>query len=129
MKIAMLTLLCVAAAALAACNTDRGIGETGTVGVAPPPQAADMNGRWVLSSTAGGVCAMNFSSAGASEGTIRPEGGCPGKFFTSRKWTYEGNSLVIRNHNSEPLGQLSTVAPSRFEGQMAAGGTPISLVR
>ena len=24
-----------------------------------------------------------------AEGTIAPEGGCPGKFFTSRKWIYE----------------------------------------
>jgi hypothetical protein len=128
MKITPLAFLGLAAAALGACTTSSGSVQTATVS-APPPQAPEMNGRWVLSSTAGGVCAMNFSTAGASDGTIRPEGGCPGKFFTSRKWTYEGASLVIRNHNSEPLGQLSTVAPGRFEGQMAAGGTPISLVR
>jgi hypothetical protein len=128
MKITPLAFLGLAAAALGACTTSSGSVPTATVS-APPTQAPEMNGRWVLSSTAGGVCAMNFSTAGASDGTIRPEGGCPGKFFTSRKWTYEGTSLVIRNHNSEPLGQLSTVAPGRFEGQMAAGGTPISLVR
>ena len=126
MKITPLAILGLAAAALGACTTSSGSVQTATVSAPPPPE---MNGRWVLSSTAGGVCAMNFSSAGGSDGTIRPEGGCPGKFFTSRKWTYEGTSLVIRNHNSEPLGQLSTVAPGRFEGQMAAGGTPISLVR
>ena len=128
MKTTSLTSLCIAATALGACTTAGSSVQTATVS-APPPQAADMNGRWVLSSTAGGVCAMNFATAGTSDGTIRPEGGCPGKFFTSRKWTYEGSSLVIRNHNNEPLGQLSTVAPGRFEGQMAAGGTPISLVR
>ena len=128
MKITPLAFLGLAAAALGACTTSSGSVQTATV-TAPASQAPEMNGRWVLSSTAGGVCAMNFSTAGANDGTIRPEGGCPGKFFTSRKWTYEGTSLVIRNHNSEPLGQLSTVAPGRFEGQMAAGGTPISLVR
>jgi hypothetical protein len=127
MKPATLMILCLAAAG-SACTAGRDSAPVTTASM-PPPQAVEMNGRWVLSSTTGGVCAMNFSTAGASDGTIRPEGGCPGKFFTSRKWTYENNSLVIRNHNNEPLGQLSTIAPGRFEGQMSAGGTPISLVR
>jgi hypothetical protein len=128
MNTRILMLFSFAVAALGGCTISGGSPETAAVS-ATVPLSADMTGRWVLSSSAGGVCAMNFANTGPNEGTIRPEGGCPGKFFTSRKWTYEGNALVIRNHNSEPLGQLASMAPGRFEGQMAGGATPISLVR
>jgi hypothetical protein len=86
-----------------------------------------MAGRWALTGT-GGTCAMNLVSGGPSEGAIRPEGGCPGNFFTSRKWTFENGALVIRDHNGQPLGRLTQVVPGRFEGQ-ATAGQPVSLVR
>jgi hypothetical protein len=79
-----------------------------------------MDGRWVFTSANGGTCGMNFG-AGASEGTIAPEGGCPERFFTSRKWTLEQSALVIRDHNGRPLAQLAVVAPDRFEGKSATG--------
>jgi hypothetical protein len=65
---------------------------------------------------------MTFGAAapGAAEGTIAPEGGCPGQFYTSRKWSFDSAGLVIRNHNSEPLAQL-TAAGGRFAGQSSAG--------
>jgi Protease inhibitor Inh len=92
----------------------------------PPPE---MNGRWMLSAAAGGACGMTFAGTpGASEGAIRPEGGCPGNFFTSRKWTFEGGALLLRNHNGEPLAQLTEAAPGRFDGQ-ATAGAPVSLAR
>ncbi len=92
----------------------------------PPP---DMAGRWMLSAAAGGACGVSLTGApGASEGAVRPEGGCPGNFFTSRKWSFEGGALILRNHNNEPLGQLTMAAPGRFEGQ-ATGGQPVSLAR
>ena len=92
----------------------------------PPP---DMAGRWMLSAASGGACAVSLTGApGASEGAVRPEGGCPGNFFTSRKWSFEGGALILRNHNNEPLGQLTMAAPGRFEGQ-ATGGQPVSLAR
>ena len=61
---------------------------------------------------------MTFGAAApaASEGTIAPEGGCPGKFFTSRKWTFDQGGLTIRDHNGQPLAQLSD-AGRRFEGK------------
>ena len=89
----------------------------------------EMTGRWVLASTGSGSCAMVFNSTvGAHEGTVAPEGGCPGKFFMSRKWAFEQNSLVIRNHNEEPLAQLSSAQPGRLEGR-ATNGDPVSLTR
>jgi hypothetical protein len=71
---------------------------------------------------------MTFGAApNAAEGTIAPEGGCPGQFYTSRKWTFDTTGLTIRNHNSEPLAQLSA-AGGRFEGQ-ATSGDAVTLTR
>ena len=67
-------------------------------------------------------------AAEAPEGTIAPEGGCPGNFFTSRKWTFQDGTLLIRDHTGAQLAQLALVAPSRFEGK-AANGAPITLAR
>jgi hypothetical protein len=72
---------------------------------------------------------MNFGAgAGAAEGTIAPEGGCPGNFFTSRKWAYEENGLVIRDHTGQPLARLALGSTGRFDGQ-ATGGQAVSLGR
>jgi hypothetical protein len=93
--------------------------------MAPP---VEMAGRWVLASPGRGQCAMNLGSApGAPEGTIAPEGGCPGNFYTSRKWVYDQTGLSIRNHRGEPLAQL-TMAGGRFDGQSVAG-EPVTLGR
>ena len=132
--------LAVAIAALAACTIDRpllgGASET-PVAAAPagrpaaghPTPLADMAGRWVLGSPGSGSCAMTFGgAAGAVEGTIAPEGGCPGKFFTSRRWLFEPDALVIRNHTGETLGRLALSSPGHFDGQATSGET-ISLSR
>jgi hypothetical protein len=115
---------------LAGCSTNLtsigGSAPTGPARSEPPP---DMAGRWMLSAAAGGACSVSLTGApGASEGAVRPEGGCPGNFFTSRKWSFEGGALILRNHNNEPLGQLTMAAPGRFEGQ-ATSGQPVSLAR
>lgn len=86
-----------------------------------------MSGRWQLAA-GGNACNMNFSGGQSPEGAIRPEGGCPGNFYTSRRWTFEQGALVIRDHNSEPLGNLRSVSPQAFEGQSAAG-VPLTLTR
>ena len=65
---------------------------------------------------------MTFGDvAGAAEGSIAPAGGCPGNFFTSRKWTYEHDMLIIHDHKGETLAQLSFAA-DRFEGTSNSGG-------
>jgi hypothetical protein len=78
---------------------------------------------------------MTFANASAANalastpGTIAPEGGCPGKFFTSRSFVFDqGGSLVIRDHTGAPLGQLTMGGSGRFEGQGADGQT-LSLTR
>jgi protease inhibitor Inh len=131
--IGMRAVACILAASLAGCASDR-LASTAAPEqprAAPsrsaPPEA--VAGRWMLAQPGSGTCGMNFGAApGAAEGTIAPEGGCPGNFFTSRKWTFENGALVIRDHNGEPLGQLALAAPSRFEGKAAAGAA-VSLTR
>jgi hypothetical protein len=95
---------------------------------APPP--VDMAGRWLLSSTDGRKCGMTFAAASSANaqasppGKIAPEGGCPGKFFTSRSFVFDrGGALVIRDHTGAPLGQLTMAGSNRFEGQGVDGQT------
>jgi Protease inhibitor Inh len=91
----------------------------------PPP--VDVAGRWRLAA-ASGACLMTLGATpGTSEGTIAPAGGCPGNFFTSRKWTFEHDMLIIRDHKSETLAELSFAA-GRFQGQ-ATGGGSVTLAR
>jgi hypothetical protein len=72
---------------------------------------------------------MTFAaaSAAAAEGTIAPEGGCPGKFYMSRKWTFDQAGLTIRDHKGQPLAQL-TPEGGGFQGK-ATGGEPVALLR
>ena len=120
----------LAVLAVAGCTTDPLGGPTG-VATAPTPQQPPvaMAGRWQLASPGRGQCNMTFGAASptAPEGTIAPAGGCPGQFFTSRKWTFDSTGLVIRNHNNEPLAQLSS-AGAGFNGQTPSGET-ITLTR
>jgi hypothetical protein len=119
--------LALAVLALAGCSGFGGLDLSSTNAGAPAqapaaPPAVNIAGRWLLSSPGRGQCHMNFGAASgaATEGTIAPEGGCPGKFFTSRKWTYEQGSLVMRDHNGRVLAQLSETG-GRFDGRAASG--------
>src|SRR5215469_1406159 len=120
------TCLCLA---LAACASTTGPGgsrpEQATApAVAPPPTLTppplDLAGKWRLSVTGSTTCTMTFGgSTGAADGSIAPAGGCPLNFFTSRKWSYESDKLVIRNHKGDVLAQLS-FANGHFEGPAAS---------
>ena len=103
----------------------------GQLGNATPEAAQtldSMAGRWILAAPNAPVCGMNFIGApGTREGTILPEGGCPEKFFMSRRWTFEQDKLTINDRDNNPLAQLN-YASGRFEGRSTAG-TPIMLTR
>jgi len=83
----------------------------------------NLAGRWTLSATSGGSCAVTFGASGpdATDGTIAPSGGCPFNFFTSRKWNYTEAGLTMRDHNAQALAQLSPAGPNRFEGTTSSG--------
>ena len=93
---------------------------------APPVNLA---GLWLLSSPGRSQCRMTFGAATPAvvEGTIAPQGGCPGKFFTSRKWTYDQTGLTMRDHTGQPLAQLSGNGGA-FDGK-ATTGEPVTLSR
>ena len=85
-----------------------------------------MSGRWMLAAPNAPACGMNFSGApGAREGRVAPEGGCPGRFFMSRRWSLASGGLTILDDDSQPLATLG-YANGRYEGQ-AAGGMPVTL--
>jgi glutathione S-transferase len=66
---------------------------------------------------------MNFAHApGTGQGTIAPEGGCPGNFFTSRKWTFEHGALIIRDHKSEVLAELTSSVNEMGEAPVLVHG-------
>jgi len=124
-------------AGLSGCTSSERLGggpdQTTMPPPAPPPPAqpspppVDVAGKWKLSVAGSSACVMTFGgSTGASDGSIAPAGGCPGSFFTSRKWSYEHDRLVIRNHKGEVLVELS-FANGHFEGQGSNGA--VSLTR
>jgi len=126
MRRAILLLAAMLALALAGCAGDQAV--TGTTVVRPGAPPEPMAGRWVLASGPS-QCAMNFGGAAeAPEGTIAPEGGCPGNFYTSRKWTFQEGALLIRDHTGAQLAEVALAGPGRFEGK-AANGAPITLAR
>jgi hypothetical protein len=93
---------------------------------APPP--VDLAGKWKLAVAGSGGCFMTLTdNPGAAEGAVAPAGGCPGNFFTSRKWTYEHDRLIIRDHKGEVLVELA-FDNGRFAGKDLSGGA-ITLVR
>ena len=122
--------LILAMLVLAGCSgVDSGRSSAVLETLAPTPPQVDLAGRWLLSSPGRGQCHMTFVSAAptAVEGTIKPEGGCPGKFFTSRKWTHDQAGLTLRDHTGQPLAQLAREGGG-FQGK-ATGGEPIALLR
>jgi hypothetical protein len=128
----------VLAAALSACSSFSVPGSVEPTAQSPAPLSpppVELAGAWQLAAATGGTCIMNFADAAAGsgapaaapapsrpgEGTIAPEGGCPGNFFTSRQWTFEAGSLIIRDFQSRPLAQLS-YSGAGFQGQDARLG-------
>jgi hypothetical protein len=94
-----------------------------------PAAGAGMPGRWILSAPNAPSCGMTFEQAPgqSNEGTIQPEGGCPGDFFMSRHWALAQHRLTIANHDNEPLAQFKP-SGGQFTGQSTAG-TPVTLTR
>src|ERR1051325_2021217 len=108
---------------LSTCATEHGPTPT------PTPQS-DMSGRWLLSAPNAPPCSMEFGGApGQVDGSIVPEGGCPGKCFTSKRWTFTQDTLTltIADRDNVPLAQLN-LAGGRFAGKSATG-LPVTLSR
>jgi Protease inhibitor Inh len=137
-------VLLLALAGLTACTSTARLGGAPDQTVAAPPPASteappppappapppvDLAGKWKLSAAGAGGCFVTLGNTPntVNTGTIAPAGGCPGNFFTSRKWSFEDNLLNIRDHKGNVLAQLS-FADGGFNGKDTAGGA-IILVR
>ncbi len=109
---------------LGACESNQG--------PIPPtrlPQT-DLTGRWMLSAPNAPACGMDFSGApDQKQGTVSPEGGCPGHFYLSKRWTFaqDTQTLTITSDENEPLAQLE-LSGGQFTGQSTTG-TPVTLAR
>ena len=90
--------------------------------------ADTMAGHWKLSSPNAPFCDMNFEGGpDQTHGTIHPDGGCPGKFYMSRKWALANDKLIIADEQDQPLATLE-LGSSGFEGT-SLGGLPVVLTR
>jgi len=97
-----------------------------SAGSTPAPDS--MNGRWVLSEPNAPPCTMTFAGGeGALTGTISPDGGCPERFYLSRRWSIGADGLTIADDAMNALGTL-TYSGDRFAGKSAAG-MPVTLSR
>ena len=87
-----------------------------------------MAGPWKLSAPNAPFCDMNFEGEpGAQQGTILPDGGCPGELFRSTTWALAQNTLTIDDDRNQPLATLK-LAGGRFQGTSTAG-LPLTLAR
>jgi hypothetical protein len=109
---------------LAGCAGGPFGGQSASTAVMPDGMA----GRWMLAAPNAPVCGMNFGGApGAREGKVAPEGGCPEKFYLSRRWALEADILVINDDENNPMARF-TLTGTRYEGQSTTG-TPVTLAR
>ena len=122
----------IAPVALIALTLAGCAGGSSPFGDATPTAAAapefGMPGRWMLSAPNAPSCGMNFAGApGAYEGTVVPDGGCPGRFFTSRRWVLTSGALTINDDEGNALAQFG-FAGGNFEGK-STEGAPVTLER
>lgn len=102
-------------------------GSLGGLGADQPPKVI-MAGRWMLAAPNAPPCGVEFRELqGGGSGTLAPDGGCPGQFYLSRRWTIEDDKLVIKTDDNDPLAELR-LAGGRFEGHSNTG-LPITLSR
>lgn len=107
---------------------------TGCAGERVPLESAAMQkdltvpGRWILSAPNAPTCGLEFrGSPSGQAGSVSPDGGCPGNFYMSRRWSMEGGAMTITDAENQPLAHFKLVG-DRYEGQ-SASGVPMTLSR
>jgi hypothetical protein len=108
---------------LAGCAGDRASLES-----APAQKDLTIPGRWILSTANAPTCGLEFGgTAGGRAGSVSPDGGCPGRFYMSRRWSMDDGAITITDAESQPLAHFRLVG-DRYEGQ-STSGTPMVLSR
>lgn len=73
-------------------------------------------------------CGLEFRASSAGNGgSLTPDGGCPGQFYKSRRWTLEDGKLAIKTDGDEILARLD-FTDGHFRGSSDAG-QDVTLVR
>jgi hypothetical protein len=86
-----------------------------------------MDGRWILAAPNAPSCGLTFTAPSPSAGNTTPDGGCPERFYMSRRWRLADGMLTIVDADDTALGTFR-VNGDRFEGKSEAG-TAITLSR
>jgi len=95
---------------------------------APTQKDLTLPGRWILSTANAPTCGLEFGGAASGRaGSVSPDGGCPEKFYTSRRWLMADGAITITDAASQPLAHFRLVG-DRYEGQ-STNGTPMTLSR
>ena len=95
---------------------------------APAQKDLTIPGRWTLSTANAPTCGLEFGGAASGRaGSVSPDGGCPGKFYMSRRWSMDGGAITITDAENQPLAHFRLVG-DRYEGQ-STGGTSMTLSR
>jgi hypothetical protein len=103
-------------------------GASNAPGPTDAAQEPGMSGRWILTAPNAPSCGVTFAApAGAQQGVVDPEGGCPANFFTGRRWALADGILTVTDEARRPLARL-TFAGDRFAGQ-SSDGVPLTLIR
>lgn len=105
-------------------------GGTSLTSEQPPdkPLVTDvMDGRWILTAPNAPSCGLTFTAPSPSGGSATPDGGCPERFYLSRRWRLADGTLIIVDADDTTLGTFR-VNGDRFEGRSEAG-TPLTLLR
>lgn len=107
---------------------------TGCVGERTPFESATAQkdltvpGRWTLSAPNAPTCGLEFRGApDARTGSVSPDGGCPGNFYMSRRWSMDNGRVTITDAENQALAHFRLVG-DHYEGQ-SSGGAPVTLSR
>ena len=118
-------LLLALTVTLAGCG-----GGTSLTSEAPPdkPQVTDvMGGRRAQTAPHAPSGGLTFTPPSATTGSAVPDGGCPERFYLSRRWQLADGTLTILDADNTPLGSFR-VNGDRFDGKSDAG-TALTLSR
>jgi hypothetical protein len=103
-------------------------GERVALESAPTQKDLTIPGRWILSAPNAPTCGVEFGGSPAGRaGSIAPDGGCPGNFYMSRRWSMDDGAITITDAENQPLAHFKLVG-DRFEGQ-SSNGVPLTLSR
>lgn len=113
-------LLVVLAIALANCGGGASLTSDAPEAADKPSPTDVMDGRWILAAPNAPSCGINFTTPAPNAGSTTPDGGCPERFYLSRRWRLADGTLTIVDADDTPLGSFR-VNGDRFEGKSSTG--------